>query len=238
MNATPFPHNHSRNTTVSAFKAPPKNTPARTHKETVKIKLWMQTPVCSQTQNTHMYKRLIYQRGQTFRNEHWNSRSQQAGSLWLNLFLCGVSVTEAELIQLAMEVWQTQPRTLCCSVPVPPPPHVCIPSIAMALMAKHVWKWQQDTALKGTWFKIFSQICKVNLSSHECKNSGGYFLTYMEKHEYNSWTGGQWCAQTLYGAKKKGKSFRCRIMERGFYFLPWGHTRTVLGVTRRVLGST
>ena len=152
-------------------------------------------------------------------------------------------------MQLATEVWQTDSWTLCCTCVRPPHTHthsVCIPSISLALMDKHAWKWQQDTTLKMTWWEIFPVICVVNSTFvTTARIQLGYFVwfqTNMDMHEYSSLTGGRLCSQNLEGEKnemEKKKKRRSPHSEQYFrkgYVFAKGHSNPT-GTNKRGIRS-
>lgn len=129
---------------------------------------------------------------------------------WLTALSSSVgspTVTEAELMQLATEVWQTELWMLCSSIPVyhhhtSTSTHPRIPPIPLALMAKQVWKWQPDTSLTGKWYEIFPVILMVDFSLVTTERGIQLvnFQTYLECMNSNHRQRSQRCAQTLRGA--------------------------------------
>lgn len=142
MCAKPFLHSHFRNAAVSASQPVPKSTPAQSHTESMIIILyWKKTCVY-----TDRRRRLLSQRTETwFRGKHcWSLTLSWVAHR-------GVSNCDWGRTNAATEVWQTEPWMLrrTCD-----PPFLCIPSISLALMAEHVLRRQQETALKMSWSEI------------------------------------------------------------------------------------
>lgn len=159
----------------------------------------------------------------------------------LSLFLCGVSncdwsrtnaVSHGSLADRVMNV---------SAVPVHAHPthtlSVCIPSISLPLMDKHVWRWQQDTGLKETWWEIFPVICGVNLSVANftfvttARFLLGYFIwfwTFRGMHEYDSQMGPVVCADSRRSNNKTRLPRPCAELGERLQFCPWGKTRTAL----------